>query len=204
MEIIEPDKKLIEYIEIVNKLDCKKDIDLEHFLINQEWHYVQSDLEKNIFLLKRLNDYGILPKEVNICDCGIGLGTVMFDLFLQSKSINDKKFTFTGIEKFRPYIDYVKLNLYEYWENNLELIEGDIMEFDYSTWNFIFFYQPFSKSDKAMSFYNKVINECISGTLILGLDPYNIMTYGSNYRGLVDGFKRLKPFKIDDWYLFQK
>ena len=200
-EIIEPHPLLIEYLEIAYNLNDEVNKNLEDFFNAGEWHYIQSDLETNIFLLKRLDELNLLPNNINMCDCGLGLGTILYDLHLQSKEFNNQ-FTFTGIEKYDRYIDALNTNLIKYWDNNLHLIHDDIMNVDLSKYNFIYFYQPFKVSDKAIQFYLKVIDEAPEGALIFGLNHFQIQTYGDN--NLIDKFNKLKPYKVDDIILFKK
>jgi hypothetical protein len=183
-EFVEPSQFLIKYLKTIND----SEIDLNYFS-EDEWCYIQSDLETNIFLFKRIDEIGILPDEINACDCGIGLGTVLFDLYLQSKEFPNKKFTFTGIEKYKKYIDFFNDNLIECWNGELNLIHGDIMDQNYSKYNFIYFYQPFKNSDKSMNFYSKIIKEAPKGAIIIGLDDFKINTYGDSE--LIDNFNKL-------------
>jgi hypothetical protein len=136
-----------------------------------------------------------------MCDCGIGLGTVLYDLYLQSKEF-DNKFTFTGIEKYKRYTDPLRTHLLKYWNDELNIIEDDIMNVDYSNWNFIYFYQPFKVSDKAIKFYLKVIEEVKPGTIIIGLNHFQVQTYGDE--NLINLFNQLKCHKIDDIMVFEK
>jgi hypothetical protein len=200
-EIVEPHPLLIEYLEIAYNLNDEVNKNLEEFFQAGEWHYIQADIETNIFLLKRLHDACILPNEVNMCDCGIGLGTILYDLYLQSKEF-DNKFTFTGIEKYKRYTDPLRTYLLKYWNDELNLIEDDIMNVDYSNWNFIYFYQPFKVQDKAIKFYLKVIEEVKPGTIIIGLNHFQVQTYGDEK--LINLFNQLKCHKIDDIMVFEK
>jgi len=177
-EIIEPHPKLIEYLEIAYNILPEVNKDLNDFFEAGEWHYIQSDLESNIYLFKRLDEVGLLPNEINACDCGIGLGTIFFDLYLQSKEFPNNKFTFTGIERHDRYIDCLNDNLLKYWDSNLNLVHDDIMNINYSNYNFIYFYQPFKISDKAVAFYHKVISEAPEGAIIMGLNTFQILAYG--------------------------
>jgi len=200
-EIVEPHPLLIEYLQIAYNLNDEVNRNLEEFFQAGEWHYIQADIETNIFLLKRLDELDLLPNEINMCDCGIGLGTILYDIYLQSKEFN-KTFTFTGIEKYKRYTDTLRTHLLKYWNGELNLIEDDIMNVDYSNWNFIYFYQPFKIADKAIKFYLKVIEEVKPGTIIIGLNHFQVQTYGDE--NLINLFNQLKPHKIDDLVVFQK
>jgi hypothetical protein len=200
-EEVEPHPLLIEYLQIAYNLNDEVNKNLEEFFQAGEWHYIQADIETNIFLLKRLDELGLIPNEINICDCGIGLGTILYDIYLQSKEFN-KTFTFTGIEKYKRYTDTLRTHLLKYWNGELNLIEDDIMNVDYSNWNFIYFYQPFKIADKAIKFYLKVIEEVKPGTIIIGLNHFQVQTYGDE--NLINLFNQLKPHKVDDLVVFQK
>ena len=84
-EIIEPHPILMDYIADASALFTDFDGGLKDFINNEEWHYVPSELEQNIYLMKRLDEQGLIADNNYIFDCGIGLGTNMFDLYLQSK-----------------------------------------------------------------------------------------------------------------------
>jgi hypothetical protein len=200
-EEVEPHPLLIEYLQIAYNLNDEVNKNLEEFFQAGEWHYIQADIETNIFLLKRLDELGLIPNEINMCDCGIGLGTILYDIYLQSKEFN-KTFTFTGIEKYKRYTDTLRTHLLKYWNGELNLIEDDIMNVDYSNWNLIYFYQPFKIADKAIKFYLKVIEEVKPGTIIIGLNHFQVQTYGDE--NLINLFNQLKPHKVDDLVVFQK
>ena len=201
-EIIEPHPQLIEYLEIAYHSINELNKDLTDFFEAGEWHYIQSDLESNIYLFKRLQEVGLLSNQINACDCGIGLGTIFFDLYLQSKEFTDNKFTFTGIERHDRYVSYLKDKFSNYWKDDLTIIHDDIMNVDYNQFNFIYFYQPFKISDKAVAFYDKVISEAPEGAIIIGLNTFQIQAYGDE--SLHSKFKRLRYHKIDDLHIFIK
>ena len=201
-EIIEPNPLLVEYFEKKQQLIDSEKINLDKFDQDGEWHYIESNIEDNIFLLKRLNEIGLLQDKVNFCDCGIGYGTVLYDLYLQSKEFTDKEFTFTGIEKCDDYVNSLKNDLLHYWNGELNLVHDDIMNYDYSDTNFIWFFTPFKVSDKLMPFFMKVITEVPVGTIIIGLDQYRINQYGD--KKLIEEFQKLKFNKIDNIIVYQK
>lgn len=199
-EIIEPNPLLIEYAKKSNSLWTEFDnFTQNEDPENQEWHYIMSNLEQNIFLFKRLNEINLLPEIINICDAGIGLGTALFDLYLQSKEINDKKFQFFGIEKQPKYIEYLKNNLISHWNNELTVIESDIMDYDFSKHNIIYSYSPYRSPRSLLNFYTKLKNEINPGSLIienrergLGLDYTLTMVEG------------LEKITLDDIFIFKK
>jgi hypothetical protein len=201
-EIIEPNPLLVEYFNKVQYLKSSVKVDLDKFDSDGEWQYVESNIERNIFLLKRLEEAGLLPSEVNACDCGVGFGTVLYDLYLQSKEFNNRQFTFTGIEKCDEYVNSLKSELLSYWDNNLNLIHDDIMSYDYSNTNFIWFFTPFKISNKLMSFFDKIITEIPVGGFIFGLDQYRVMEYGSPE--LIEKFNELEFNHIDDLIFYRK
>ena len=200
--IIEPNPILIEYFQLTNHLAKTLNTDLTDFIKNDEWHYIQDNIENNILLLERLNKVNLLTNNVNICDCGIGLGTIMFDLYLQSKDLGDKKFTFTGIEKSHRYIDALNNQLDKYWENNLNIIHNDIMNENYSKYNLIYLYDPFKIDTKLINFFQKVITEMPEGGIVIGIDQFRIENYGT--QTLINDFRKLKQHIIDDLVVYQK
>lgn len=162
--IVEPNPTLVEYYQIVKKLEISEMLTSK--TDNGEWLYIQSNIDQNIFLLKRLDDLGLIPDDGNVCDCGIGLGTALFDIYLQSKEIG-KKYSFTGIEKQSKYVNYISENLLDFWNNDLEIIEGDLMEQKYDNYNIIYCYTPFRDTEKLKSFYLKVISEMKKGSILI-------------------------------------
>ncbi len=166
---------------------------------SDEWHYIQSNLERNILILKRLEEKNLLKDTNNIIDCGIGLGTALYDLYLQSKDLQNKKFTFTGIEKWKPYLNYLNENLLYLWDNQLKLINEDIMNIDYSDYNIIYIYAPFKDTTKLFDFYQKLANEIQPGSLIIenrnaGFGENNILTEVVN----------IYPMTLQDRVVFYK
>jgi hypothetical protein len=138
-----------------------------------EWLYIQSNLDQNIFLLKKLDDMGLLPDSGKICDCGIGLGTAIFDIYLQSKKL-EKNYSFVGIEKQSKYLNYLNENLLDYWNNDLQIVEGDLMDQKYDDYNIIYCYTPFRDIEKLRTFYLKVIEEMQPGSILIENKNYGL------------------------------
>jgi hypothetical protein len=193
-----------EYLRIANSLQTHYDDSRPEFQTSGEWHYIQSDLQKNSGLIKGIYELGLIEKETSIVDCGIGLGTIMFDLYLQSKEFSDTKFNFTGVEKQQRYIKHLKENLIHMWEGNLELINSDIMDCDFSKWDIIYLFQPFKWAIKAMPLYDKIITESKPGSIILGIDSFNIINYGGSIPFLIEKFKSLERIKVGEWTCVRK
>ena len=201
-ELVEPNPLLIEYYLKARQLTEELKSEESTFKEDGEWPYIESNIEFNIFLLKRLSELGLLPHSpIKVCDCGVGLATIMYDFYLQSKDLS-YEFTFTGIEKYRPYIDSFEENLSGYWNGALEMISDDLMAHNYSQYNFIWIFTPYSQSDKLMAFFDKVISEMPCGGIVIGIDHYRIMTYGGE--GLKAKFMELEAHKVDELWVFRK
>lgn len=162
--IVEPSPVLVEYYQKA------KEFEIKEMLVSKvgdgEWLYIQSNIDQNIFLLKRLDDLGLIPDFGKICDCGIGLGTAIFDIYLQSKEL-DKNYSFVGIEKQAKYVDYLIENLLGFWNEDLELIQGDLMDQRYDEYDIVYSYTPFRDVDKLRDFYLKVISEMSEGSILI-------------------------------------
>lgn len=196
-EILEPSPILVEYYQKA------KEFEIKEMLLSKvgegEWLYIQSNIDQNIFLLKRLDDLGLIPDFGKICDCGIGLGTAIFDIYLQSKEL-DKKYSFVGIEKQAKYVDYLIDNLLYFWNEDLELIQGDLMEQRYDEYDIIYSYTPFRDVDKLRDFYLKVISEMSEGSILIenknwGLGEDEILSSISD---------DITPIDLDGLTVFQK
>ena len=123
--IVEPNPVLIEYYHKA------KEFEMKEMLVSKvgdgEWLYIQSNIDQNIFLLKKLENLELIPDSGKVCDCGIGLGTAIFDIYLQSKDLG-KEYSFVGIEKQSKYVDYLNESLISFWNDDLEIISGDLMD----------------------------------------------------------------------------
>jgi len=195
--IVEPDPTLIEYYRKA------KDFEMREMLVSKvgdgEWLYIQSNLDQNIFLLKRMEELGLIPDFGVVCDCGIGLGTAIFDIYLQSKELG-KKYSFRGIEKQAKYVDYLVENLLDFWNEDLEIIQGDLMDQRYDDFDIIYCYTPFRDIDKLKEFYLKVISEMSEGSILIenknwGLGEGEILSSIS---------EDIVPIDLDGITVFQK
>lgn len=200
MEIIEPHPQLVEYVQICNSLFTDFDSLKKDFVEADEWHYIMSKIEQNIFLLKRLEEKGLLEKnEIHICDAGVGLAAALFDFYLQSKEFENKKFLFTGIEKYADYINYFNSNLRQYWNNDLRIIEDDIMNQDFSNYDIVYSYSPYRSPRLLLDFYTKVKNEIKPGSLII-----ENRNNGFGIESTLKMVEGLECIKIDDIVVFRK
>ena len=208
--IVEPNPVLIEYYQKA------KEFEIKEMLVNKiedgEWLYIQSNIDQNIFLLKRLEDLGLIPDSGKICDCGIGLGTAIFDIYLQSKDI-EKEYSFVGIEKQSKYVDYLNESLLSFWDGNLEVVSGDLMDQKYNEYDIIYCYTPFRNVDKLREFYLKVISEMHEGAILIenknwGLGEGNILSSISENGHLSilesSNHYEIVPIDLDGITVFQK
>lgn len=198
-EIIEPNPLLIEYYSIAKSLFTDFDDKRPEFSDQQEWHYILSNIEQNIFLLKRFEEKQLLRPTNKIVDCGIGLGTSLYDLYLQSKEITDKKFEFFGIEKNKHYIDYFSQNLMNKWCDELSLIEDDISNQNYGEYDIIYTYTPYREINRLRSFYQKVSDEMKTGSILI-----ENKSSGLGLHGVMTEISGLIKIPIDEIVVFQK
>jgi hypothetical protein len=198
-EVVNPNPKLIEYFKLSKSMWTEFDGNKIEFLESGEWHYILSNIEQNIFLLKRLEERNLLESENHIVDCGIGLGTALYDIYLQSKDFTGKSFTFTGIEKQKSYLEFFNKHLISFWEGNLNLIEDDIMNRDYSKYNIIYTYTPFQTVDKLKSLYNKIISEIEIGSVII-----ENKNSGLGLHGVLTELTGIEKIQLDDIVVFKK
>lgn len=195
IEEIEPHGDLIEYYNITHNF--KSDLTVDIFTNAGENYNILSDINQNIFLVKRLHELGLLQNENHICDCGIGLGNTLFEIFLQSKEV-DRKFNFTGIDKQKVYIDFIKENLLHLW-SDLRLIQDDIMNVNYSPYNIIYSYSPFNNYQQLKSMYQKISTEIKSGSIII-----EHANRGLGHFDLLEEFDNLERIQLDYISVFKK
>jgi hypothetical protein len=195
--IVEPNSTLVEYYQKA------KEFEMREMLVSKvdgdEWLYIQSNIDQNIFLLKKLENLGLIPNSGKICDCGIGLGTAIFDIYLQSKDLG-KEYSFIGIEKQTNYVDYLNESLLSFWNEDLEIISGDLMEQRYGEYDIVYCYTPFRDVDKLSNFYLKVISEMSEGSILIenknwGLGEGEILSTIS---------EDISPIDLDGLTVFQK
>lgn len=196
MEEIEPHPDLIRYFEAASRFSSRHGVD--HFFSKGEHYNIVSDIERNIFLIRRLESAGLLSDENHVCDCGMGLGNALFDIYLQSFD-SESTFRFTGIEKQDEYLDFFNKHLSTFWEGNLNLIHGDIMSQDYSTYNFVYCYSPFNCSSKLDDMYSKIASEIIPGSFIL-----EHANHGLGHLGRLQRIDGLVQIDIGGQAVFQK
>ena len=196
IEEIEPHPDLIEYFNITHNF--KSDLTVDIFTNVGEHYNILSDINQNIFLLKRLNELHLLKEENHIIDCGIGLGNVLFDIYLQSKEI-DKKFLFTGVDKQKVDINFILDNLSHLWKDSMNLKKDDIMNLNYSPYSIIYSYSPFNNRVQLQLMYQKIISEIDSGSIIV-----EHANKGLGHFNLLEEFNQLVKIDLGQLYVFRK
>lgn len=198
-EFVEPHPMLLEYISHAQGLFVDFDGARGEFINNDEWHYVPSELEQNIFLLRRLDERGLLGEHTSVFDCGIGLATTMFDLYLQSQEMVGKTFEFAGVEKHERYTDYLNENLIHYWEGKLDVTIGEIMDQDYSKYDLVYTYSPFKTEEKLLNFYKKVVSEIRTGAVII-----ESRNCGKGFMDTLTKVEGIEEIEVDDIVVYRK
>lgn len=196
IEEIEPHPDLIRYFEITHNF--KSDLSVNVFTDSGEHYNVLSNIDQNIFLLRKLEERGLLKETNSICDCGIGLGNALFEIYLQSLDI-DKIFYFYGIEKQKSYADFIRENLLELWKNNLSIINDDIMSQNFSKYNIVYSYSPFNNKKQLEKMYQKIINEIKTDSLII-----ENANYGRGHFNLLKEFTELEEINLDEICIYKK
>ena len=193
---LEPPADLVEYYNITGTF--KSDLTVDVFSNVGEHYNVVSNIDQNIFLLKQLDEFGLLRETNMVCDCGVGLGNSLFELYLQSKEI-DKEFYFSGVEKQKVYIDFMLNNLSHLWKDGVDLQNDDIMNVDYSRFNIVYSYSPFNNAVQLKSMYQKIISEISSGSIII-----EHSNRGLGHFNLLEEFTELERIELDYVYVFKK
>lgn len=193
---LEPPRELVEYFKITNTFTS--DLKIEDFTSIGENYNILSNIDQNIYLLKQLDELGFLQEENNMCDCGLGLGNSLFEFYLQSKKIN-KNFHFSGIEKRDIYVDFIKQNLLELWDNSIELINDDLMNIDYSKYNLIYSYSPFNNLTKIKSMWDKIIGDAKLNTIII-----ENSNSGLGHFDILSGLENLEKIDLSGVFVFRK
>lgn len=193
---IEPHPKLIEYFNIISTF--RSDLQVNIFTDLDENYNIISNIDQNIFLLKKLKESNLLLEKNHICDCGLGLGLTLYEIYLQSLDL-EYNFQFTGIEKQPVYVDFIKNNLLHLWPKSFEIIQNDLMNQKYSEYNIIYSYSPFSKASKLFEMYRKITNEVKSGTIII-----ENANKGLGHFNLLEKIDNLEKITLDDIFVFRK
>lgn len=193
---LEPHPDLIEYYNITGTF--KSDLTIDVFSNVGEHYNVVSNIDQNIFLLKQLDRFGLLRESNTVCDCGIGLGNALFELYLQSKEI-DKEFYFSGVEKQKVYTDFILNNLSHLWKDGLDLENDDIMNVNFTRFNIVYSYSPFNNVVQLKSMYQKIISEISSGSIII-----EHANWGLGHFNLLEEFTELEKVQLDSMFVFKK
>lgn len=193
---IEPHPDLIRYFETA--ADFRGTMTVDDFYLNGEHYNIVSNVEENIFLLRRLDEAGLLRESNHVVDCGMGLGNALFDLYLQSFEMR-QSFDFTGIEKNVEYVEFIESRLSDLWQGWLTLINGDIMHQNYSNYNIVYSYSPFNNGPMLSKFYETVADQLTSGSIII-----EHANGGKGYLDALGNTKGLRMVDIDGHYVFVK
>ena len=182
----------------IRGLCTKFGLDFESFLADFQ---VESVTEIPLVELEAITEeyeLDLLKEENHVIDCGIGLGNILFDIYLQSKEI-DKKFLFTGVDKQKVYINFILDNLSHLWKDSITLKNDDIMNLNYSPYSIIYSYSPFNNRVQLQLMYQKIISEIDSGSIIV-----EHANKGLGHFNLLEEFNQLEKIDLGQLYVFRK
>ena len=147
----------------------------------KEWHYIEPKttqferiITKIINLYPDKNDY-------KICDAGIGLGTMMYYFYIETKQFENNNFKFYGVEKYKEYVDFFDTKLKQYWDNNITIYIDDIMNHNYSDYDIVYLYAPFKKEGDLINLYQKIVDELKPNSILL-----EYVLYGNGFFNTVE------------------
>lgn len=157
-------------------------------------------IDNNGNLMKNLENYGLLLNDNNICDCSIGLGGSLFDIYQQTINIQNKTFHFYGVEKNKNIIELFEENLRKFWPK-IYIINDDIMNHDFSRYNIVF--TSSEQLNESENIYLKIIDELpIFGILIensnKGLGFQNCLI------DLLQTHPQIEIIDVDGFVIYQK
>lgn len=157
-------------------------------------------IDNNGNLMRNLENYGLLLNDNHICDCSIGLGGSLFDIYQQTTNIQNKTFHFYGVEKNKELIDLFNQNLLKFWPK-IEIIQDNIMNHNFSKYNIV--YTSFKESNEYRNIYLKIIDE---------LPIFGILIENSNYGlgfqncliNLLENHPQIEIVDVDGFVIYQK
>jgi hypothetical protein len=165
-------------------------------------HLSKSIISNNLNLVSKLESYGLLLNDNHICDCGIGLGEALFDIYKQTTNIQNKTFHFYGVEKNKELIDLFNKNLLKFWPK-IEIIQDDIMNHDFSKYNIVYTYTPTKDIKQLEKIYQKIADELPTfGILIENLDKG--LGFQNCLIDLLENHPRIEVVDVDGFVIYQK
>ena len=133
----------------------------------KEWYYIEPKTTQFERIITKIINSNPDKKDYKICDAGIGLGTAMYNFYIETKQFDDKNFKFYGVEKYKEYVDFFDKNLKQYWNNNITIYIDDIMNHNYSEYDIVYCYAPFKKEDDLIGMYQKIVDELKPNSILL-------------------------------------
>jgi hypothetical protein len=108
-------------------------------------------------------------------------------------------FKFYGIEKQTKYIQYLRENLIDFWNEELNIIESDISEENFSEYDIVYSYSPYIEEEDLFNFYTKLKNEIKPGSIII-----ENRERGLGLKSVLEKVEGLEKIEIDDIFIFRK
>ena len=146
---------------------------------SNEWYYIEPATTQFENIFPRMINLTPSKTTFNVCDAGFGLGTMMYNFYIESKKFEDKTFNFFGVEKYKEYVDFFNKNLKGYWDNNIDLYVDDIMNHNYGKYDIVYCYAPFKNENDLMDMYQKIVDELKPNGILIEYAWYGKGFYSS-------------------------
>jgi hypothetical protein len=115
-----------------------------------------------------LYNANLLQSENNMIDVGSGLGTTLYNFYIQSRESKLKnlfKIKLHGVEADVELAMKFEKNLLPFFNGELMFCVAEAEELDYSQYNFVYMYSPM-KLEGMHRLYNKILQEISPGTVV--------------------------------------
>lgn len=180
---------------------------VQDLVSNEIYPYVEAEQNTLYGFVDALLNKGYLStdKTQHICDVGFGLGTSLYNIYLQIKYNESlkNKFYFTAIEYNKELVDLFNDFLEYKWENinvdfldkKIEVITDDLFNLDYSKFDVVYMYSPLKDRDLIYKGYEYIYSKMKKGAIL-----YERYNNGDGLGNILEKFINDNNLKTDILY----